>query len=95
MAAYIVVVELADSDAYGPLRQRLVERLERLGGRYLAAGAPSKVVEGGLDIGRVVIVERDSVESAHAALDSEEYLALRDARARAGAFACVVVAPGL
>ena len=95
MAAYIVVVELADSDAYGPLRQRLINRLERLGGRYLVGGAPSRVVEGGLDIGRVVVVEHDSVEAAHAALESEEYLELRAARARAGAFACVVVAPGL
>ncbi len=95
MAAYIVVVELADSDAYAPLRQRLVDWSQRHGGKYLVAGAPSRVAEGGLDIGRVVVVEHDSVEAAYADLESEEYLELREARARAGAFACVVVAPGL
>ena len=95
MTAYIVIFELANSDAYAPLRERLVERVERHGGRYLVAGAPSRVVEGGLDIGRVVVVEYDSVEAANEAFESEEYLELRAARARAGAFACVVIAPGV
>ena len=95
MTAYNTIVELADSDAYAPLRERLVERVKRHGGRYLVAGAPSRVVEGGLDIGRVVLIEYDSVEAANEAFESEEYLELRAARARAGAFACAVVAAGV
>ena len=95
MTAYVVIFELADSDAYAPLRERVVDRFQQLGGRYLVAGAPSWVVEGGLDIGRVVVVEFDSVDAANNAFESEEYLELRTARARAGAFASVVIAPGL
>ena len=87
MTAYIVIVEQADSDAYAPLRKRLVERVERHVGKHLVAVAPSRVVEGGLDIGRVVVVEHDSVVAAHAALESEERLELRAARTRGGAVA--------
>ena len=48
--------------------------LTAAGGRFLARGMPSKVLEAGLDQ-RTVIVEFDSVERADAAYRSEAYQA--------------------
>lgn len=95
MSAYIAIVELADDHAYAEQRKRLVERVEKLGGRYLVAGAPSRVVEGGLGIGRVVLIECDSVEAAEECFATEEYAELRECRAKAGAFACAAIAQGV
>ena len=95
MPAYIVVVETAGDRSYAAERKPLIERVEKQGGKYLVRGAPSRVVERGLDVRRVAVVEYDSVEAAQAAFETEEYAEYREARARAGAFASVVIAEGL
>lgn len=95
MPAYIVVVETAGDRSHEAERPPLIERFEKQGGKYLVGGAPIRIIEGGLDVRRVVVIEYDSVEAAQAAFETEEYAEYREARARAGAFASVVIAEGL
>lgn len=60
----------------------------------IVEGAPSHIVEGGLEIRRVVLIEYDTLENTKAAFELEEYAAVLDARVNAGFFASVVIAEG-
>ena len=62
MAAYVVVIELADESSYAEQRDRLAQKIEAQGGRYLVRGTPSEIAEGNLEPRRVAVIEYESVE---------------------------------
>ena len=94
MSAYVVVVELADESSYAEQRDRLAQKIEAQGGKYLVRGAPSEVAEGNLEPRRVAVIEYENVESARELLSSAEYAELREIRAQSDAFVSVVLVEG-
>ena len=94
MAAYVVVIELADESSYAEQRERLAQKIEAQGGKYLVRGAPSKIAEGNLEPRRVAVIEYESVEGAREMLSSAEYAELREMRAQSDAFVSVVLVQG-
>jgi uncharacterized protein (DUF1330 family) len=90
---YIVAeVKVRDAEAmarYRPLSQAAVEKF---GGRFLVRGGAAQVLEGGwLPPERLIVVEFDSVERAHAFYHSPEYQAARLVREVAGEMNMLVV----
>ena len=69
MTAYVVIVE-EDDRCFEEERQRMIGWIKERGGKYLVRGAPSHIVEGDLDIRRVVLIEYETVEDAKAAFES-------------------------
>ena len=94
MAAYVVVIELADESSYAEQRDRLAQKIEAQGGKYLVHGTPSEIAEGNLEPKRVAVIEYENVEGAHAMLSSAEYTELREIRAQSDAFVSVVLVEG-
>ncbi|MCL4798184.1 MAG: DUF1330 domain-containing protein [Burkholderiales bacterium] len=92
MPAYLI----ADMDASDPARYEEYKRLappaiEKYGGRYLARGGRTEVLEGEWSPKRFVIVEFESMEKVKAFFDSPEYRAARKAREGAGVFRMLAV----
>ena len=94
MAAYVVVIELADESSYAEQRDRLAQKIEAQGGKYLVRGTPSEIAEGNLEARRVAVIEYENVEGARAMLSSAEYTELREIRAQSDAFVSVVLVEG-
>ena len=65
--------------------------VERHGGRFLARGGAMYVLEGGWQPERLVVIEFESAEAAHAWYDSDDYRAARAVREGAGNWQMVVV----
>ncbi len=65
--------------------------VERHGGRFLARGGAMHVLEGGWQPERLVVIEFESAEAAHAWYDSDDYRAARAVREGAGNWQMVVV----
>lgn len=84
MTAYIVVdCEVNDPAKYEEYKKLAQEAIAKHGGRYLARGGQTAVLEGDWRPNRVVILEFPSLEAARRFYTSVEYTAAR--RARAGA----------
>jgi uncharacterized protein (DUF1330 family) len=82
--AYVIVdVEVTDPTAYGRYRELSGPALEKYGGRFLARGGETWVLEGSHQPHRVVISEFDSVDAAKQWYDSPEYREARAVRADA------------
>lgn len=83
MAAYVIArVEITDPVAYEEYRQGVPASLTPYGGRFLARGGATEVVEGDEPLRRVVILEFPSMAQLKAWYDSPEYVPLRDIRWR-------------
>jgi uncharacterized protein (DUF1330 family) len=81
MAAYVVAnVQVNDSDAYAEYRAQVLPTVERFGGRFLARGGRTELLEGGYEPRRVVILEFPSYERAKEWYESEEYRPLAELR---------------
>ena len=75
MSAYVLVeIEVEDPDGYAEYRPLAAESLAKHGGRYLARGGPTEALEGEW-YPRIVVLEFDSLEAAHAWYYSDEYQA--------------------
>jgi uncharacterized protein (DUF1330 family) len=83
--AYVVVsVDVHDPDRYAEYVARAPESVARYGGRYVARGGRTEVLEGDWDPKRFVVLEFPSFEDAQAWWHSQEYAdakALRHATA--------------
>jgi uncharacterized protein (DUF1330 family) len=74
MPAYVIFdIHVDDPDAYAPYREPAGASVEQYGGRYLARGGESEVLEGDWDVDRLVILEFPSMEQARAWYRSPEY----------------------
>lgn len=95
MTAYLIAdVEVIDQTAYEQYRQQVPATIAAHGGRYLARGGATQVLEGSWSPKRCVIVEFPSMEQLEAWWSSPEYAPLRAIRERA-ARSNLVVTQGL
>jgi uncharacterized protein (DUF1330 family) len=91
MAAYIVVdCEVTDPARYEDYKKLAPEAIAKHGGRYLARGGQTAMLEGEWRPNRVVILEFPSLDAARKFYTSVEYTAAR--RARAGAAKMDIIA---
>ncbi|MCX5398936.1 DUF1330 domain-containing protein [Streptomyces sp. NBC_00102] len=84
MTAYVIAdVKLTgDADELAEYRSQVVATLAPYGGRYLARGGETDVVEGAWAPGQIVLVEFPDLASARAWNDSAEYQAIAPLRSR-------------
>ncbi len=83
MAAYVIAdVEVIDSAGYEEYRQKVPATIAAHGGRYLARGGATRVLEGSWAPKRCVILEFPTMAQFTAWWDSPEYRAIRAIRER-------------
>lgn len=91
MPAYVVVdCEVTDPAKYEDYKKLAPEAIAKHGGRYLARGGQTAMLEGDWRPNRIVILEFPSLEAARRFYTSVEYTAAR--RARAGAAKMDIIA---
>ncbi|HYO56370.1 DUF1330 domain-containing protein [Archangium sp.] len=74
MPAYVVVeVTVKDAETYERYKQLAPPAIALYGGRYLARGGATEVLEGTWDVPRFVILEFPSVQQARTWWSSPEY----------------------
>jgi uncharacterized protein (DUF1330 family) len=84
MAAYLIAqVTVRDAEVYRRYTARSPAIIAKHGGRILARGGATEVLEGGADHRRVVIIEFPSMEVARAFYNSAEYQEAKAIRAPA------------
>lgn len=86
MAAYVLVqIDITDPIRYDEYKRLAGPTVTAFGGRYLARGGTTDVLEGDREAGRVVILEFPSAAQARQWWNSDEYRApkaMRQAAAR-------------
>jgi uncharacterized protein (DUF1330 family) len=93
MAAYLIVdCRVTDASRYEDYKRLAPAAVARYGGRYLARGGETLVLEGDWQPNRVVVLEFPSLERARAFYDSPEYAAARVAREGAALMNMIAVA---
>jgi len=74
MPAYVIaLVNITDPERYETYRQLVPPTIAAYGGRFIARGGRTEVLEGALAPGRVVLLEFPSVERAKEWWSSAEY----------------------
>ena len=92
MSAYVIVyIEVQDPAAYETYEQAAPPSIAAFGGRYLARGGRTEVLEGAWTPKRLVILEFADVERARAWLDSPAYREARALRQKATRSNMVVI----
>jgi uncharacterized protein (DUF1330 family) len=83
MAVYVIAsVDVVDSEGYEEYRRRVPATIAQHGGRYLARGGATEVLEGSWSPERCVIVEFPDMAQFKAWWSSPEYLPVRAIRER-------------
>ncbi|WP_448208509.1 DUF1330 domain-containing protein [Azospirillum sp. sgz302134] len=92
MPAYIVVdAKVTDPAAYEEYKKLTPAAIAKHGGRFLARGGQTEVLEGNWQPNRVVILEFPDHATAKAFYDSPEYRKAREVRKDAADFNMIVV----
>ena len=92
MAAYVIAdVKIEDPVQYEDYKKMVPATIAAYGGRFIARGGRTEVLEGEWRPNRVVIIEFESVERAKEWWASEEYRAARDLRQRTSTGSLIVV----
>jgi uncharacterized protein (DUF1330 family) len=92
MPAYLVVeVTIEDDSRYDEYRRLVPGIIEKFGGRYLARGGATDVLEGDWNPERLVIVEFPNARQARAWWESAEYSAAKAIRQACSRARLVVV----
>ncbi len=92
MAAYVIAdVEVTDPAKYEDYKKLSPTAVAKHGGRFLARGGQTAVLEGNWRPGRLVVIEFPTLEQARNFYTSVEYTAARRARAGAAKMNMVVV----
>jgi uncharacterized protein (DUF1330 family) len=95
MAAYLIAdVHVTDPAAYEGYRQKVPATIAAYGGRYLARGGHTEVLEGDWQPHRVVILEFPTLARLHEWYDSPDYVPLLALR-QASTTSKVVITEGL
>lgn len=95
MAAYVIAdLDVFDPEGFEEYRRRVPPTIAAHGGRYLARGGATEVLEGAWSPTRCVILEFPDVERFRAWWSSPEYAALRAIRERT-ARSTIVVTEGV
>jgi uncharacterized protein (DUF1330 family) len=90
--AYVIVdMQITDPQRYESYRRLAGPAVEAAGGRYLARGGATEVLEGDRVPNRIVILEFPDLDAARAWYDSPQYVEARGARegAATGSFIAV------
>lgn len=83
MLAYVIAnVEVLDPEGYEEYRRQVPATIAAYGGRYLARGGATEVLEGTWSPKRCVLLEFPSMAQFRAWWDSPEYRPLRALRER-------------
>lgn len=83
MLAYVIAnVEVLDPEGYEEYRRQVPATIAAYGGRYLARGGATEVLEGTWSPKRCVLLEFPSMAQLRAWWDSPEYRPLRAVRER-------------
>ena len=81
MTAYVIVdIEVTDAAGYEEYKKLAPPTLAVYGGKYIARGGGTEVLEGNWTPNRLVILQFESVERAKAWLNSPEYSGARSLR---------------
>ena len=92
MTAYVVVdVQRTDLERAARYSELAGPSVERHGGRYVARGGATDVLEGGWDPERLVVIEFPSRDAARSWYESDDYREARRVRDGAGTWNMVVV----
>jgi uncharacterized protein (DUF1330 family) len=92
MAAYVIAdVEVTDPAKYEDYKKLTPGAIAKHGGRFVARGGQTAMLEGNWRPGRVVIIEFPTFEQARNFYTSVEYTAARRARAGAATMKMIVV----
>ena len=95
MAAYVIVdIEVTDSAAFERYKNAVAANIAAFGGRYLARGGATEVLEGHWIPKRLVILEFPTMAKLKAWYRSPEYAPLLDLR-KASASSNLVITDGL
>ena len=91
MPVYLIAdMHVTDASRYEEYKRLAPLAIEKYGGRYIARGGETVVLEGDWSPSRLVILEFESLEKAKAWYDSPEYRAAREVRKGTGQFRMVV-----
>lgn len=92
MAAYVIFdIDIQDQALYDEYRALAPATVSSYGGRYLARGGRTQVLEGDWSPNRLVILEFESLERARQWLDSPEYTPVKALRYKAAHTNMVVI----
>lgn len=92
MPAYVIVdIGVNDPERYENYKKLAPAAIAAYGGKYLARGGPTEVLEGDWSPNRLVILEFDSLATARQWLNSPEYREARALRHETAATNMVVV----
>ncbi|HET7011328.1 MAG TPA: DUF1330 domain-containing protein [Anaerolineales bacterium] len=92
MTAYVIVdIEVVDPEGYEAYKKIAPATVDAFGGRYLARGGPSEVLEGDWRPHRLVILEFETSARAKEWLNSSDYAPARKERHRTARSNMVVV----
>jgi uncharacterized protein (DUF1330 family) len=92
MPVYVIAdIEVTDPVGYDEYKQRVPAVIAAHGGRYLARGGASEVLEGTWRPKRSVIIEFASLAALKAFWESPEYRPLRELRERSARSNLVVI----
>jgi uncharacterized protein (DUF1330 family) len=81
MAAYVIaLINVTNQEGYAPYRDMATASVEQYGGKYIARGGASEVLEGETDANRFVILEFPTYEKAKEWWNSPEYEAAKPHR---------------
>jgi uncharacterized protein (DUF1330 family) len=92
VTAYVLVdVDIKDPDAYDAYKPLAAAAVEQYGGRYLARGGASEVLEGDRVPGRLVVLEFPDADTARRWYHSPEYGNAKNARTGAAIGSFILV----
>ena len=92
MAAYVIAnIDVHDAEGYEEYRRHVPPTIAAYGGRYVARGGETRVLEGEGSPGRLVILEFPSLAAAEAWWNSPEYRPLRAVRDRTSRSSLVLI----
>lgn len=92
MTAYVIAeVDVTDPDQYARYRAAVPASLDAHGGRFVARGGETALLEGDGEPSRVVVIEFTDVEAARRWYDSPEYAEARALREGAAVMRMICV----
>lgn len=92
MAAYVIVeIEVTDPVRYEAYKTQAPATVAAYGGKYIARGGRTQVLEGDWSPKRLVILEFESFEQAVAWWNSPEYSEIKDIRVQSTVSKMVVL----
>ena len=77
MAAYLIAdTQITDHQTYDEYKRQVAPTIAKFGGRFLVRGGPHEVLEGNLQVHRLVVIEFPSMEAIKSWYSSPEYAPL-------------------